>query len=107
MLGYVLEDVTFDCLDSMAKLLDRSYSTVSYWPHLAAKLEVSEKKRTRIKLYSKNVHSPTEDLFDYLSDTQPNLRVEEMLAALGEIERFDVKAILDEQYRGIDREINK
>ena len=100
MLGYDLEDVTFGCLDSMAKLLDRSYDTILYWPHLAAKLEVSDRMRTRIKRYSKNIHSPTEHLFNNLSATQPNLSVEEMLEAVIEIGRFDVKEILDE---GVDR----
>lgn len=81
-------------LEKLSKYLDRESRVIQCWKHLAYVLSVPTEERNRFDAYTE--HSPTEDLFNYLSDIwNPDLTVKELKEKLKLIHRNDVIADIE------------
>lgn len=80
-------------LEKLSKSLDKESKVANYWEHLAYALEIPPTEIKKIGFYSK--HSPTEDLFDVLSDAH-DVKVGDLKETLKEMHRNDVIKDLQE-----------
>ena len=81
-------------LEKLSKYLDRESRVIKCWKHLAYVLNVPPEERNRFDVYTE--HSPTEDLFNFLSDIwNPDLTVKELKGKLKLIHRNDVIADIE------------
>lgn len=74
-------------LEELSKHLDKECKVNKSWEHLAHALQIPPTEIKKIAFYSRL--SPTEDLFDVLSDAH-DLKVEELKEALKDMYRNDV-----------------
>lgn len=76
-------------LERLSKYLDRESRVIKCWKHLAYVLGVPPDETRQFDMYTE--HSPTEDLFNFLSDSwNPDLTVRELKVKLKNIHRNDV-----------------
>ena len=76
-------------LEKLSKYLDKESRVIKCWKHLAYVLDVPPEEREQFDMYTE--HSPTEDLFNFLSDIwNPDLTVAELKVKLKNIHRNDV-----------------
>ena len=84
-------------LEKLSKYLDRESRVMTCWKHLAFVLNVPAKEIRKFDMYTE--HSPTEDMFNYLTDIwNPDLKVRELKMKLKTIYRMDV---IDTLVKGI------
>lgn len=74
-------------LEKLSKHLDKESQVVKSWEHLAYALQIPPTEMKKIGFYSK--HSPTEDLFDVLTDAH-DVKVGELKKMLKDMYRIDV-----------------
>lgn len=81
-------------LEKLSKYLDRESRVIKCWKHLAYVMDVPPEERNQFDVYTE--HSPTEDLFNYLSDFwNQDLKVIELKGKLKLIHRNDVIADIE------------
>ena len=84
-------------LEKLSKYLDRESRVIKCWKHLAFVLKVPAEETRKFDMYTE--HSPTEDMFNYLTDIwNPDLKVKELKMKLKTIYRNDV---IDSLVKGI------
>ena len=84
-------------LEKLSKYLDRESRVIKCWKHLAFVLNVPAEETRKFDMYTE--HSPTEDMFNYLTDIwNPDLKVKELKKKLKTIYRNDV---IDSLIKGI------
>lgn len=84
-------------LEKLSKYLDRESRVIKCWKHLAFVLNVPGEETRKFDMYTE--HSPTEDMFNYLTDIwNPDLKVKELKMKLRTIYRNDV---IDSLIKGI------
>ena len=101
---FTVEHLTdnLDCIETLSRLLDTEYKLslyLKYWKHLADKLGMPKEIREKISRFSKC--SPSEDFFEYLFATKPQLTLSQFASVLHSKERFDVMKILQHCVAGI------
>lgn len=87
MLEVIKEDS--ELLEKLSKYLDHEMRVIRCWKHLAHVLGVPSDETREFEMYSE--HSPTEDLFVYLTQVwRPELEVKELKQKLQKIHRNDL-----------------
>jgi len=82
-------------LDKLSKKLDRERRHIHCWKHLAFVLDVPVGERRKFDRYTE--HSPTEDMFNYVDNTEKaDLKVKDLKTKLKAIYRNDVIIRLNE-----------
>jgi len=82
-------------LDEIALALDATSLVLANWYHLAIKLGVPRKKCWNFE--RRSTQSPTNELFQYLEATRPQMPLKELRETLHELERMDLLDYLDQQ----------
>ena len=81
-------------LEKLSKYLDRESRVIKCWKHLAYVMDVPPEERNQFDVYTE--HSPTEDLFNYLTDIwNQDMKVIELKGKLKIIHRNDVIADIE------------
>ncbi|KAJ7339404.1 hypothetical protein OS493_005799 [Desmophyllum pertusum] len=84
-------------LKKLSTYLDRESDVIKHWKHLAYVLDVPPEETRKFDMYTE--HSPTEDLFNFLSDIwNPHLTVQELKMKLTELHRMDVVHSLETEF---------
>ena len=79
-------------LEKLSKYLDRESRVIKCWKHLAFVLNVPIEETRKFDLYTE--HSPTEDLFNFLTNI-PELKVVDLREKLKAIYRNDLVETLN------------
>ena len=82
-------------LDEIALALDATSLVLANWYHLAIELGVPRKDCWNFE--RRSTQSPTNELFQYLEATRPQMTLRKLRETLHELKRLDLLYYLDEQ----------
>ena len=89
------DSISASLLDEIALALDATSPVLGNWYHLAIKLGVPRKDCWNFERHS--TQSPTNDLFQYLETTRPQMTIKELRESLHSMERNDLLEYLTSQ----------
>lgn len=75
-------------MDELARCLDREYKVLKYWKHLACELNIPPDTQKEFEIYFEL--SPTVHLFQFLSTSNPQLKIGKLRVVLKDIHRNDL-----------------
>lgn len=87
-----LFDSNPDIIGRIAFLLDRQKLGLKNWVHLAGKLDIPRKVSKSFETC--NTDNPTEELFEYLKTSSPEMKVEDLNTHLKAMQRSDVVKVI-------------
>ena len=89
-----------DLLTDMGKHLNTKARAFKNWRHVACQLKIPPDICDAFENSKAKAKSPTTEMFKTLAKLRPDLTVNDLLHALQEIKRFDVKDIVREEING-------
>lgn len=86
-----------ELLAAIAERLNKESRAVKNWRNLAYRLKIPHEVYSAFDTSKAKVKSSTKEMFKWLAQQHPNLTVDDLLAALKKIDRFDVIQLVKEE----------